>query len=234
MKKALVFYKGRPPKGTKTDWVMHEYRLLDDKSSSSLQKPKSSMRVRNRIIYLHFSQVFTSPIFLLSLTFCVHLCQLDDWVLCRVRHKGSIPNETDEKQETSWSTDPSVSLISKEHKILRERSESINEWSDSQLLDYLLSSRDEGGESKAEVLYSPESFSQETMGSCGYAADSTQSSQLVSSMLNSIKRTLSFGVLDELMLQPQSERLHFTTNICEQQSPSSSFSVAQLCSEFII
>ena len=29
VKKALVFYQGRSPKGTKTDWVMHEYRLLD-------------------------------------------------------------------------------------------------------------------------------------------------------------------------------------------------------------
>jgi hypothetical protein len=27
VKKALVFYKGRPPKGIKTDWIMHEYRL---------------------------------------------------------------------------------------------------------------------------------------------------------------------------------------------------------------
>jgi hypothetical protein len=27
VKKALVFYKGRPPKGTKTSWIMHEYRL---------------------------------------------------------------------------------------------------------------------------------------------------------------------------------------------------------------
>ncbi|KAE8716477.1 ONAC010 protein [Hibiscus syriacus] len=28
MKKTLVFYKGNPPKGTRTDWIMHEYRLL--------------------------------------------------------------------------------------------------------------------------------------------------------------------------------------------------------------
>ncbi|KAF8405688.1 hypothetical protein HHK36_007765 [Tetracentron sinense] len=29
-KKALVFYKGKPPKGVKTNWIMHEYRVLDN------------------------------------------------------------------------------------------------------------------------------------------------------------------------------------------------------------
>ncbi|KAL8115490.1 hypothetical protein AgCh_022114 [Apium graveolens] len=29
VKKALVFYTGRPPKGVKTDWIMTEYRLPD-------------------------------------------------------------------------------------------------------------------------------------------------------------------------------------------------------------
>ncbi|KAL1206174.1 NAC domain-containing protein 41 [Cardamine amara subsp. amara] len=28
MKKTLVFYKGKPPNGTRTNWVLHEYRLV--------------------------------------------------------------------------------------------------------------------------------------------------------------------------------------------------------------
>ena len=43
VKKALVFYKGRPPKGSKTDWIMHEYRLHDSTISNS--KQGGSMRV---------------------------------------------------------------------------------------------------------------------------------------------------------------------------------------------
>ncbi|KAF3442118.1 hypothetical protein FNV43_RR16034 [Rhamnella rubrinervis] len=61
IKKALVFYVGKAPKGTKTNWIMHEYRLiessrkngstkLDDwvlcriyKKNSSSQKPMSSL-----------------------------------------------------------------------------------------------------------------------------------------------------------------------------------------------
>ncbi|KAA8519739.1 hypothetical protein F0562_013995 [Nyssa sinensis] len=34
VKKALVFYRGRPSKGTKTNWMMYEYRLLNESHHS--------------------------------------------------------------------------------------------------------------------------------------------------------------------------------------------------------
>lgn len=44
VKKALVFYKGKPPKGLKTDWIMHEYRLTDSRRQV-IKKQVGSMRV---------------------------------------------------------------------------------------------------------------------------------------------------------------------------------------------
>jgi hypothetical protein len=43
IKKALVFYAGKAPKGEKTNWIMHEYRLADVDRSA---RKKNSLRVR--------------------------------------------------------------------------------------------------------------------------------------------------------------------------------------------
>lgn len=48
VKKALVFYKGRPPKGVKTNWIMHEYRLVDNNKPIKLKD--SSMRLDDWVL----------------------------------------------------------------------------------------------------------------------------------------------------------------------------------------
>ncbi|MCE3052319.1 NAC domain-containing protein 2 [Datura stramonium] len=48
IKKALVFYKGRPPKGIKTDWIMHEYRLNESRSQPT--RPNGSMRLDDWVL----------------------------------------------------------------------------------------------------------------------------------------------------------------------------------------
>lgn len=52
VKKALVFYGGKPPKGTKTDWIMHEYRLTG--ANKTTKRRGSSMRVRLLVSELFF------------------------------------------------------------------------------------------------------------------------------------------------------------------------------------
>ncbi|CAN1775751.1 NAC transcription factor 29 [Linum perenne] len=47
VKKALVFYKGRPPKGIKTDWIMYEYRLPDALCNP---RQKGSMRLDDWVL----------------------------------------------------------------------------------------------------------------------------------------------------------------------------------------
>eukprot|EP00252_Welwitschia_mirabilis_P003234 TRINITY_DN1331_c0_g1_i3.p1 TRINITY_DN1331_c0_g1~~TRINITY_DN1331_c0_g1_i3.p1 ORF type:complete len:376 (+),score=47.67 TRINITY_DN1331_c0_g1_i3:95-1222(+) len=47
IKKALVFYVGKAPKGTKTNWIMHEYRLADANRSA---KKKGSLRLDDWVL----------------------------------------------------------------------------------------------------------------------------------------------------------------------------------------
>ncbi|XP_002978545.2 NAC domain-containing protein 72 [Selaginella moellendorffii] len=62
VKKALVFYKGKAPKGSKTNWIMHEYRLADSSAKAAAAIP--AMRKKGSL-------------------------RLDDWVLCRIYKKSS-------------------------------------------------------------------------------------------------------------------------------------------------
>ncbi|MED6131092.1 hypothetical protein PIB30_006713 [Stylosanthes scabra] len=88
VKKALVFYKGRPPKGSKTDWIMHEYRLHDSILSNSLKRTSMRGRLDSAVssLTVEFKVVGSN-----SLSTKV---RLDEWVLCRVRQKTGSPRST--------------------------------------------------------------------------------------------------------------------------------------------
>ncbi|KAJ7568254.1 hypothetical protein O6H91_01G025000 [Diphasiastrum complanatum] len=50
VKKALVFYKGKAPRGLKTNWIMHEYRLTDSCGKPSNTRKKGSLRLDDWVL----------------------------------------------------------------------------------------------------------------------------------------------------------------------------------------
>ena len=67
IKKALVFYAGKAPKGVKTNWIMHEYRLANvDRSAGK----KNNLRVC-LVSHTTFFSYFIFRLFLLvSMCLC--------------------------------------------------------------------------------------------------------------------------------------------------------------------
>ncbi|XP_073300913.1 NAC transcription factor 25-like [Primulina huaijiensis] len=89
VKKALVFYCGKPPKGIKTDWIMHEYRLLEN--NFNVKAPGMPVSSKGSL-------------------------RLDDWVLCRIFKKNTSsstrPVDESEQGDRSNMEDMFVSIPS--------------------------------------------------------------------------------------------------------------------------
>ncbi|CAO2181554.1 unnamed protein product [Urochloa humidicola] len=157
VKKALVFYRGRSPKGTKTQWVMHEYRLLlPDASSCS---SANSMR-------------------------------LDDWVLCRVRNKDhyaaySEHQPADANDNSNMMRDDADEVVA-----------AVPDHAASELLmHYLIAAG--GGERQ------PSAAGMAAAAPAQHQSSSDGDRGALVSVLESIKRNLSFQAIDELYLLQQ-------------------------------
>jgi len=61
IKKALVFYSGKAPKGEKTNWIMHEYRLANVDRSAS--KKNNNLRVCLHFILFFYFFLFWFALF---------------------------------------------------------------------------------------------------------------------------------------------------------------------------
>lgn len=115
--------------------------------------------------------------------------------------------------------------------IMEERNIGLSEWSDYQVLSYFIDSQQE-----AEIASC----------SLGMATNNNNNVNLephqlplISSVLDSVKKTLSFGALDELMLRlpPSYQPLNSSSSICEQPSSpsaSGSISVDQVFPQFMM
>lgn len=59
LKKSLVYYRGSAGKGTKTDWMMHEFRLppSTNKSSNLTNATNNQEAVRHFFLLVHFFHI---------------------------------------------------------------------------------------------------------------------------------------------------------------------------------
>nr|AFN55268.1 NAC domain protein [Tamarix hispida] len=75
MRKTLVFYRGRAPHGQKADWIMHEYRLLDDNHNVKTHDSHHTVSLRGDGLYNSHNNIPYGP---------AASEEAGGWVVCRV------------------------------------------------------------------------------------------------------------------------------------------------------
>ncbi|KAF5459586.1 hypothetical protein F2P56_019524 [Juglans regia] len=91
MKKTLVFYRGKPSQGFKSDWIMHEYRLVDAGTTACILSHEEQLQYDNSITQ--------NP---------NNLDQVENWVLCRIFSKKGIGMEINDAVINEATSDDKV------------------------------------------------------------------------------------------------------------------------------
>ncbi|KAL8502599.1 hypothetical protein ACS0TY_021660 [Phlomoides rotata] len=109
MKKTLVFYKGRAPKGEKTNWVMHEFRLEGNFSNYNFSRSAKEEFVVSRVFHKS-TGIKRSPIN------GVQVSRIDSFVDHLLDTPTTLPPLTDE-DESKANITPSSRVFLNNHNV---------------------------------------------------------------------------------------------------------------------
>lgn len=101
MKKTLVFYKGRAPKGEKSNWVMHEYRLEGKFSHFNLPKSARDEWVVCRVFHKNMGTINNKKLTPIPGLLRINSLGVDDMLDC----SNSLPPLTDDPSYHSTTND---------------------------------------------------------------------------------------------------------------------------------
>ncbi|XP_058103355.1 NAC transcription factor 29-like [Magnolia sinica] len=203
VKKGLIFYRGRPPRGIKTDWLMHEYRLLDNNNNAGSQKLKGSMRLDDWVL----CRVRRKNNIPLQITE-----NYENYQPCSV----SLDNQSMEKQLARKREDFFEGI---DYRVLADLMVSQDR------VPHICDSTSYQGLTKVSnpnvVSHGDDNGPQPQLISS------------VQNIPDSIRWTLSLGGLDDLVMSPPpTKRLNISGNM-KEQSPTDSTSIASCFSDFI-